>query len=147
MLDDTDRTQFQRVFPQFVSRMSPRGLQQLLAACTKVDIRPGYNIFRDRMPTDSVHFILEGEADIFVEQDDRTIPLGKVKAGALLGEISVLSRQLVASSTVQATTRVRSLKLQHQSLELLLTDEEAGPPLLELFSETLASRLQPLAVA
>ena len=144
MLDDTDRAKFRQVFPQFVSRMSPAGLDQLLSACTRVDIRPGYNIFRDRMPTDSVHFVIEGEAEIFVEQDERVVPLGKVKAGALLGEISILSRQMSASSTVRATTRMSSVKLQHQSLELLLTHEEAGPPMLELFSETLASRLQPL---
>ena len=144
MLDDTDRAKFQRVFPQFVSRMSPQGLERLLAACTQVSIRPGYNIFRDRMPTDSVHFVLEGEASIFVEHEDRTVPLGTVKAGSLLGEISVLSRQLAASSTVQATTRMTTLRLQHQPLETLLTDEETGPPLLELLSETLASRLQPL---
>ena len=144
MLDDTDRAKFQRAFPQFVSRMTPRGLERLLAASTRTDIRAGNNIFRDRMPTDSVHFVLDGEADIFVEQADRNVPLGKVGAGSLLGEISVLSRQLAASSTVQASSRMTTLRLQHQPLEVLLTDEEAGPPLIELLTETLASRLQPL---
>ncbi len=144
MLDDTDRAKFQRVFPQFVARMTPAGLDRLLDACTRTDIRTGYNIFRDRMPTDSVHFVLEGEADIFVEQGERTIALGKVSAGALLGEISVLSRQLAASSTVQATSRMLTLRLQHQPLEVLLHDPEAGPPLIDLLSETLASRLQPV---
>lgn len=145
MLDDADRDRFRKAFPQFASRMSPAGLKRLLDSCTRVDFHPGYNIFRDRMPTDAVHFVLSGEAEIFVEQDDRKVPLGKIAAGALLGEISVLSRQLTASTTVQAVTRMTTFKLQHQPLENLLTDEEAGPAMLELLSETLASRLQPVA--
>jgi CRP-like cAMP-binding protein len=144
MLDKDDRAKFQKVFPQYVSRLSPAGLERLLSSCTVVNFHPGYNVFRDRMPTDSLHFVLEGQADIFLEQGETPVPLGKVNAGQLLGEISVLSRTLVASSTVQAASRLTTLRLQHQPLESLLWDEDVGPTLLELLSDTLASRLQPL---
>src|SRR5690606_21762080 len=143
MLDDEDRKEFARLFPQFAASLPAAGLRRLLDHASRVDAHPGYNIFRDRMPTDAVHFVLAGEADVFVEHGDRTVHLGQLGPGALFGEISVLSRQLVASSTVQARTRMRTLRLRHQPLEQLLVDEEAGPALLDLLTQTLASRLAP----
>lgn len=143
MPDDEDRKEFARLFPQFAASLPAATLRRLLDLTTRVDVHPGYNIFRDRMPTDAVHFVLAGEADVFVEHGDRTVPLGQLGPGALFGEISVLSRQLVASSTVRARTRMRTLRLRHQPLEQLLVDEEAGPPLLDLLTQTLASRLAP----
>lgn len=143
MLNDDDRQQFKRLFPQFAAQLPGASLGRLLENATRMDVHPGYNIFRDRMPTDAVHFVLSGEADVFIERDDRKISLGQLGPGALFGEISVLSRQLVASSTVQARTRMTTLRLRHQSLEQLLVDEDVGPALLELLSQTLASRLAP----
>lgn len=143
MLDDDDRKEFMRLFPQFAQQLPAVGLARLLDHAVRVDVHPGYNIFRDRMPTDAVHFVLSGEADVFVESDGRTVDLGQLGPGALFGEISVLSRQLVASSTVRARTRMSTLRLRHQPLEQLLVDEDVGPALLDLFSQTLASRLAP----
>ncbi len=147
MSDTTDRADFQTVFPQLFARLSAAGAEQLMQNVNRVDFHPGRNVFRDRMPTDAVYFVLSGEAEIFVEKDDRTVPLGKIGPGALLGEISVLSREMIASSTVQASQRMSTFKLMHQPLEGLLMSEDTGPALLELFSETLASRLRATAGA
>lgn len=142
MLDKAVETEFKRVFPQFAEHLSPAGLTRLLKNCASVDFKAGRELFRDKMPTDGIFFILSGEAIIFVEDDDRTINLGKVGAGQILGEVSVLSRQMKASSTVQAVTNMTTLKLKHQPLESLLTSDETGPALLDLMSEILASRLR-----
>lgn len=142
-MQDDDRKEFMRLFPQFATRLPPASLQRLLEHATRMDVHPGFNIFRDRMPTDAVHFVLAGEAEVFIERDDRKVPLGKLGPGTLFGEISVLSRQVMASSTVRASTRMRTLRLKHQPIEQLLVDEEVGPALLELLSQTLASRLAP----
>jgi CRP-like cAMP-binding protein len=142
MLDDTNSTKFKSVFPQFASRLTEGGLKRLLNSCTPADFRPGKNIVRDKMPTDAVYFVLSGEAAIFVEENERTVNLGTISSGQLLGEVSILSRQMTASSTVQATSNVTTLKLKHQALEGLLTSDETGPVLLDLLSEILASRLR-----
>jgi len=143
MLDKAVETEFQRIFPQFAERMSPAGLARLLKNCASVEFKAGRELIRDKMPTDGIFFILSGEAIIYVEDDEgRTVNLGKVSAGQILGEVSVLSRQMVASSTVQASTNVTTLKLKHQPLESLLTSDETGPALLDLLSEILASRLR-----
>lgn len=142
MSHSTERAEFQKVFPQLFARLSSSGAEHLMQNVSRVEFYPGRNVFRDRMPTDSVFFVLSGDADIFIEKDDRKVSLGKIGAGALLGEISVLSRQMIASSTVQASSRMSTFKLMHQPLEGLLMSEDAGPALLELFSETLASRLR-----
>lgn len=142
MLDEADDAKFRLIFPQFATRLSPQGLKRLLASCTRADFRAGRNIVRDKMPTDAVYFVLTGEAAIFVEDNERTINLGTITPGQLLGEVSILSRQMTASSTVQATSNMTTLKLKHQALEGLLTSDETGPILLDLISEILASRLR-----
>jgi CRP/FNR family putative post-exponential-phase nitrogen-starvation transcriptional regulator len=143
MLAETVETQFKRIFPQFAERLSQAGLSRLLKNCALIEFKAGRELFRDKMPTDGILFILSGEASIFVEDDEgHTVELGKVAAGHLLGEVSVLSRQMIASSTVQAITNVTALKLKHQPLERLLTSDDTGPALLELLSEILASRLR-----
>jgi CRP-like cAMP-binding protein len=145
MLDKAIETEFRRVFPQFAERLSPAGLNRLLKNCVPVDFKAGRTLIRDRMPTDGIFFIISGEADLHIEEGERTVDLGKVNAGQILGEVSVLSRQMIASSTVQASTNVSTLKLKHQPLESLLTADETGPVLLDLLSEILASRLRAAA--
>lgn len=143
MLDKAVEKEFQRIFPQFTERMSPAGLSRLLKNCAAVEFKAGRDLFRDKMPTDGIFFILSGEAIIYVEDDNgHTVNLGKIAAGQILGEVSVLSRQMVASSSVQAITNMTTLKLKHQPLENLLTSDETGPALLDLLSEILASRLR-----
>lgn len=143
MLDKAVETEFQRIFPQFAERLSPAGLTRLLKNCATVEFKAGRELFRDKMPTDGIFFILSGEAIIYIEDDEgHTVNLGKISAGHILGEVSVLSRQMVASSTVQASTNMTTLKLKHQPLESLLTSDETGPALLDLLSEILASRLR-----
>lgn len=142
MLDKTIETEFRQAFPQFAAHLPASGLERLLQNCVAVNFRAGRELIRDKMPTDGIFFILSGEASIYVEEDARTVNLGKVTAGQILGEVSILSRQMVASSSVQAITDMSTLKLKHQPLETLLTDDDTGPVLLDLLSELLASRLR-----
>jgi len=142
MLNDNDSATFKKLFPDFTNRLSDQSLKKLLNNCTTAEFKAGKNIVRDKMPTDAIYFVLEGDAAIFVEEDDRTINLGTIKPGQFLGEVSILSRQMTASSTVQAISNVTTLKLKHQPLESLLTADDTGPVLLELLSETLADRLR-----
>ena len=142
MLSDKDSARFKTLFPEFAKRLPPQGLDKLLKNCTSSDFKAGRNIVRDKMPTDAVYFVLSGKATIFIEEEDKTVALGTINPGQLLGEVSILSRQMTASSTVQAVSDVTALKLKHQPLESLLTAEDTGPVLLELLSETLAARLR-----
>ena len=143
MLDKADSAEFRRAFPQFAERLSEEGVKKLLSHCTRAEFRAGRNILRDKMPTDAVYFVISGNADIFVEEEDRTINLGTIHHGQILGEVSILSRQMTASSTVQASSDMVTLKLKHQPLETLLTADDTGPVLLQLISEILAARLRP----
>lgn len=143
MLDEASRGMFERVFPQFHSQMPGAALKRVLDNCTLMKFRVGSNIFRDRMPTDGIYFVLSGEADVVIEKDERAVNVAKIGPGQLLGEVSVLSGQRVASSTVTATTPVSTLKLNHQQLDNLLNAEDSGPALIELLSHILVARLRP----
>ncbi len=141
-LDETEIKEFQQAFPQLVSDLSPAALKKLLDSCAVTEFRPGRNIMRDRMPSDAIYFVLEGEARVFIENDNQSIKLGNIKPGQILGEISILSRQLVSSASVEAATPMKTLKLRHQPLEDLLVAEDTGPALLNVLTEVLAARLR-----
>ena len=142
MLSDKDSARFKSLFPEFAKRLSPQGLGKLLKNCTIAEFKAGRNLVRDKMPTDALFFVLEGDATIFLEEEEKTITLGTITPGQLLGEVSILSRRLISSSTVQAVSNMTTLRLKHQPLENLLTAEDTGPVLLELLAETLAARLR-----
>jgi len=134
--------EFQQAFPQLVSDLSPAALKKLLDSCAVTEFRPGRNIMRDRMPSDAIYFVLEGEARVFIENDNQSIKLGNIRPGQILGEISILSRQLISSASVEAATPMKTLKLRHQPLEDLLVAEDTGPALLNVLTEVLAARLR-----
>lgn len=142
MLSDKDSARFKSLFPEFAKRLSPQGVNKLLKHCTIAEFKAGRNLVRDKMPTDALFFVLEGDATIFLEEEEKTITLGRITPGQLLGEVSILSRRLISSSTVQALSNMTTLRLKHQPLENLLTAEDTGPVLLELLAEILAERLR-----
>lgn len=136
-------SEFQRLFPQASSDLGPDNLARLLAACTVVDLPPGRKLFRDRMPTDSLYLVLEGEMLASVEDGDKTLELGRIKPGDWLGELHVLSGELLASSTVSTVTRCRALKMHGRDFEnFVLNDEDISHVLLGQLVELLAQRLR-----
>jgi CRP-like cAMP-binding protein len=76
------------------------------------------------MPVDSIYFLLEGEVAVSVDEGDKMIPLGNLGPGQWLGEISVLSGEMLASSSVTTVTPVKLLRLKHQAFEDLLSSSD-----------------------
>jgi CRP/FNR family cyclic AMP-dependent transcriptional regulator len=146
--------EFGRRFPQLATELGD-DLGTLLGACTVVEVSRGRKLFRDRMPVDSLYLILEGEMTVSVEEERKTLELAKVKPGDWLGEVSVLSGDLLASSTVTALNDVRVLRLRHQTFEgLLVKNQPIASAMLKQLVGILADRLratsmtagQPLAI-
>jgi CRP-like cAMP-binding protein len=95
------------------------------------------------MPVDSLYMVLDGELTISVEENKKAIRLGQVGPGQLLGEVSVLSGELLASSTVESKTPVKLLRLRHEKFgELIATNYEIANALLKQLVAMLADRLR-----
>jgi CRP-like cAMP-binding protein len=135
--------QFADRFPKLAAALGPQNLAVLTRAMTLLELGAGRRIIRDRMPVDSLYFILEGEVSILLEEGGRSILLGRLGAGEWLGEVSVLSGEMVASSTVRSETAVRLARLKHQAFEeLIVRNEEIASAMLRELVGMLAARLR-----
>ncbi len=140
--------EFKSRFPSVAEELGPDNLARLLDACVVVDLPPGRQLFRERMPVESLYLVLEGELAATVDNGTKSLKkvalkVGHVKPGDWLGEVAVLSGEMLASSTVTTLTRCRALKIHHQDFErLVLNDEDISHVLLGQLVELLASRLR-----
>lgn len=135
--------EFQRRFPAVSAELGPDNLARLLEACSVVDIAPNRKLFRDRMPVDSLYLVLEGQMVASVEDGSKTLEVGHIKPGDWLGEVAVLSGEMLASSTVTTTTRCRALKIHSRDFDdLVIHDEDISHVLLGQLIDLLAERLR-----
>ena len=146
-VNESIAVEFQRRFPAVAEELGPDNVARLLDACVVVDLPEGRQLFRDRMPVESLYLVLEGELVATVEDGSKNrkaqLKVGHVRPGDWLGEIAVLSGEMLASSTVTTLTRCRALKMHYQDFErLVLHDEEISHVLLGQLVDLLASRLR-----
>lgn len=135
--------EFGQRFPALAQELGPRNTEILVNSTTTLALPAGRKIIRDRMPVDSLYLVLEGEVAITVEEAGHAVQLGSVKAGQWLGEVSVLSGELLASSTVTSTTPIKALRLRHEKFEeLIATNYEIANVMLRQVVGMLADRLR-----
>lgn len=92
-------------------------LQRLAGACSHSSFEAGAEIFRRGGPCTEMYLILDGEVSICVE--GRSDPIGTVRAGECLGEISVLTGG-EHSATARASIRTEVGVLTKQDLQSLV---------------------------
>lgn len=147
-MNENIAAEFQRRFPTVANELGPENIARLLEACVVVDLPEGRQLFRDRMPVESLYLVLDGEMEATVEDGSKTLKskilkVGHIRPGDWLGEIAVLSGEMLASSTVTTLTHCRALKIRYQDFErLVLHDEEISHVLLGQLVDLLASRLR-----
>lgn len=135
--------EFEQRFPQVAAELGPENLSRLLDACSLVTLQPRRKLFRDRMPVDSLYWLLEGEMTASVEDGRKTLELNRIKPGDWLGEVAVLSGEMLASTTVVTDTSCRALKIHARDFErLVLQDEEIAHVLLGQLVDLLAERMR-----
>lgn len=137
------KEEFEKRFSDWARALGPQNVDKLLAVTTRLELPANRVIIRDRMPVDSLYLILDGEVSITVEENGKAIKLGVIGPGQVLGEVSVLSGEHSASSTVTALTPVKMLRLRHQAFEdLIATNYVVASVLLQHFVDMLAERLR-----
>lgn len=130
-------------FPKLLGDLGHTNLEVLLAAASVQEIPSGRALYRDRMPVEYLYFILAGTLHVSVELSGKSMSLGTVHPGEWVGELSVLSGELLASATVVAETPCWVLKLHHLSFEKLIGENDAiAQVLLEQLIELMAKRLR-----
>jgi hypothetical protein len=92
-------------------------LTRLAASCQHTVFEQGAEVFRQGEPCEEMYLLLEGEVSIQLE--GREQPVGTVRAGECLGEISVLTGG-EHSATARAVTSVEAGVLTKKDLQSLV---------------------------
>jgi GNAT superfamily N-acetyltransferase len=92
-------------------------VNRLAGACTLSAFEPGEVIFREGQEGQEMHLVLRGEVTIAVAGS--TTPVGAVRKGECLGEMSLLTAA-AHSATATARSRVETAVLGHRDLAELI---------------------------
>lgn len=130
-------------FPNIAGQLAPADLALLLDGASVQEVAAGRTLIRDRMPVDFLYFVLDGAFGVHIENAGKSMRLATVNPGEWLGEISVLSGELLASATIIADTDCTLVKIHHLTFEKLIAGHEAiAKVLLENFIGLMAQRLR-----
>jgi GNAT superfamily N-acetyltransferase len=99
------------------SGLNAEQVARLAGACGVATFEPGETVFREGEPGDRMHVIFGGEVTITMAGSGA--PVGVVRAGECLGEMSLLTAA-AHSATATARTRVETAVLGHRDLAELI---------------------------
>ncbi len=122
-MDSNTIAEFSRSFASLAEELGSENVKKFLKSASVLDLPAERKLIKDRNPVDSVYLILDGRVDITVDTGSKSIALGNLGAGQWLGEISVLSREMHASASVVTATAARFLRIRHQALEDLISND------------------------
>jgi CRP-like cAMP-binding protein len=136
-------SELEQRLPQLVREFGRRHLESLFDGSAIVEFSAGSAIIEDKQSVDSLYLIVDGVVVVSVDENGESIRLGRLGAGQWFGEVSMLSGEPIASSTVAAETGVKLLRLPHRDFERLNRDhDEAAAMLVKHLTARLAERLR-----
>lgn len=143
-MQESIKDMFSMHFSMLKEELGEINTEVLLKSMTLLELPAGRNLTRYRMPVDSTYFIVGGSVEVTVDEGNGKITLEhSLDHGHLLGEVSALSGDYLASATVTTVTPSRFLRLRHQALEELLTsNQDISTILLRYFVLMLSDRLR-----
>ena len=143
-MQESIKDMFSMHFSMLKEELGEINTEVLLKSMTLLELPAGRNLTRYRMPVDSTYFIVGGSVEVTVNEGKGIITLEhSLDHGHLLGEVSALSGDYLASATVTTVTPSRFLRLRHQALEELLTsNQDISTILLRYFVLMLSDRLR-----
>ena len=143
-MQESIKDMFSMHFSMLKEELGEINTEVLLKSMTLLELPAGRNLTRYRMPVDSTYFIVGGSVEVTVDEGNGIITLEhSLDHGHLLGEVSALSGDYLASATVTTVTPSRFLRLRHQALEELLTSyQDISTILLRYFVLMLSDRLR-----
>jgi phosphoserine phosphatase RsbU/P len=98
-----------------LARLAPATVTNLIQTGETVDLRPGDILIRQGDSSDCAYLLLQGELEIRVDTTYGEVPLARVSAGALIGEIGVFA-ELPRTATVRAEGAAKVLRLSRAHL-------------------------------
>ena len=124
-------------FPQLTTDQ----LGQIAALAENVTVQKGDVLLREGQHADALYVVTNGVADLIKNLAEVEIVVAELKAGALVGEMS-LAGNFPASATVKADTDVAAMKIDKSKLMTVLERDTAlGMAVFRSIAATVARRL------
>ena len=114
--------------------LSKKDIKAVIKAGKAIRVQPGHDLLRQGEPGTGVHIIVAGE--LSVHQDGA--PVGRMRAGDLVGEISLLTRT-AATATLTATSECETLLIEYDDVRRLI---DAMPTFRKAIRATAHDRLE-----
>lgn len=105
--------------------LSTAQLRQLAFASDRIVFPDGKTILHPRQDPDCAFLILEGEADVFMQQDGLERFITKVGKGFVLGEIGMITETPHKASAI-AKGRVQALRINRSSFIQMLEGNKSA---------------------
>ncbi len=123
-MTDTIEDAFRLHFSRLADELGPTLTAQVLGGVSDLELPAHRKLLRDRMPVDSMYFIVKGT--VVVTMDDSPTPrvLSVLGPGQCLGEVSALTGDRIASASVTTQTPARFLRMRHAVLEEFITTNQ-----------------------
>src|SRR5262249_5682141 len=125
-----------RCIPLFANIESAK-LKLLAFTSRRLSYGPNQVLFRQGEKGDAAYVILDGTAEVLVDTPRGQASIAKAECNAIVGEIALLC-DVVRSATIQAVTRLETLRIEKQQFLKLI---QQFPDLAIEMLKTLALRL------
>ena len=133
---------FAQRFPTFASALSSNALDSLLRTLKLQEFEASEALIDEGTLSDSLFFVWDGELDVLMKTPDGERKVARLEAGALFGEISVLSPGL-ATATVRSEQGCTALHLTRSNLEQFWQDHpRAAAVFMRELSKLVARRIR-----
>jgi hypothetical protein len=138
------KKEFKIAAPKLAESLSDEDIDQLLSITQRLEIPPGRKIIRDQQPVEQIFIVLSGKLNAVVEDEaGQSLVIGSIGPGELIGEVSLLSGAMIASSSVVTSTDVAVLRMPHLAFSSLMNDgSRLSITLLEYIVSRLGDRLK-----
>lgn len=120
------------------SGIEPAKLKLLAFTSERMNFAKGQSLMRQGEMGDAAYLILEGDADILVDNGDGPVKVASVGRNGFVGEMAILRNQ-PRTATVTAATEVSTLKITKDGFFQLIED---SPKIAVEMMRVLAQRLE-----
>ena len=116
------QSDFKKSFPEISSLLSEAEIIRLLDICQRVNFSVDRKIIKDQQPVEHLYMVMKGNLHAVVDDGDKEKVVGVIGPGEIIGEVSLLSGAMTASSSVVTASDVTALKMSHQAFSIMLND-------------------------
>jgi len=136
-------TDIEKQFAALAQQIGAKQVSELRSHATITEVAAGTDIICDGQPVDSLYLVLDGVLTVSLRNNGRSLRLGRLGRGAWIGDVSLLSGDLISSTSVAAETPATLLELKHDVFRKLTAElPDLASAIIRILIAALAERIR-----